>query len=89
MEDGAGPIVIRHRLLEADIHQHASIESVGIGLIDNVDSVMELLTPVEETYYDHNDDGVPEDGMEMSKEDHELGNSLSVRYDNGHLEMAQ
>ena len=46
MEDDAGPVVVLHRLDKANVEEHRPVEWVWIGLVDKVDSVVDLLSPV-------------------------------------------
>ena len=46
VEDDTGPVVVLHRLDEANVEEHRPVEWVWIGLVDKVDSVVDLLSPV-------------------------------------------
>ena len=43
MEDEAVPVEVLEGLPEADVHQHGSVELVGVGLVDDVEPVVDLL----------------------------------------------
>ena len=43
MEDEAVPVEVLERLPEADVHQHGSVELVGVRLVDDVEPVVDLL----------------------------------------------
>ena len=45
MEDGARPVAVGHRLLEADVEEHRPVEQVAVRLVDHIDPVMQLLPP--------------------------------------------
>ena len=45
VEDGARPVAIGHRLLEADVEEHRPVEQVAVRLVDHIDPVMQLLPP--------------------------------------------
>ena len=47
VEDYTGPVVILHCLDEANVEEHRPVEWVWIGLVDQVDSVVELLSPAQ------------------------------------------
>ena len=47
MEYDAVPVVIVHRLREADIEEHGSVKGVEISLVDEIDLVVEILLPGE------------------------------------------
>ena len=45
VEDDAGPVVVLHGLDEANVEEHRPVERVWIGLVDQVDPIVELLSP--------------------------------------------
>ena len=45
VEDGARPVAVGHRLLEADVEEHRPVEQVAVRLVDHIDPVMQLLPP--------------------------------------------
>ena len=47
MEYDAVPVVIVHRLREAGVEEHGSVEGVEISLVDEIDLVVEILLPRE------------------------------------------
>ena len=47
VEYDAVPVVIVHRLREADIEEHGSVKGVEISLVDEIDLVVEILLPGE------------------------------------------
>ena len=47
VEYDAVPVVIVHRLREADVEEHGSVEGVEISLVDEIDLVVEILLPGE------------------------------------------
>ena len=47
VEDYTSPVVVLHRLHEANVEEHRPVEWVWIGLVDQVDLVVELLSPVQ------------------------------------------
>ena len=47
MEDDTGPVEVLHRLHETDVEEHRSVERVWVGLVDQVDPVVELLFPIQ------------------------------------------
>jgi len=71
VEDDAGPVVVLHGLDEANVEEHRPVEGVWIGLVDQVDPVVELLSP--------------EHWMKVPEEDGELGKSVPVGDDQSHM----
>ena len=70
MEDEAVPVEVLERLAEADVHQHGSVELVGVRLVDDVEPVVDLL--------------LGEEGVNVAEEDEKLfitipENELTVR----------
>ena len=47
VEYDAVPVVIVHRLREADVEEHGSVKGVEISLVDEIDPVVEILLPGE------------------------------------------
>ena len=47
VEYDAVPVMIVHRLCEADVEEHGSVEGVEISLVDEIDLVVEILLPGE------------------------------------------
>ena len=45
VEDGTRPVVVGHRLLEADVEEHRPVEQLAVRLVDHIDPVMQLLPP--------------------------------------------
>ena len=73
VEDEAVPGEIFHRLRVAHVEEHGSVELVLVCLVDDVNPVVEFLFPQE--------------GMEMSEENQQLFRSVSVRDDDGNIEI--
>ena len=48
MEDGASPVAVGHRLLEADVEKHRPVEQVAVRLVHHIDPIMQLLPPSKE-----------------------------------------
>jgi len=74
VEYDAVPVVIVHRLREADVEEHGSVEGVEISLVDEIDLVVEIL--------------LPEHRVEVPEEDGELGEAVPERHDQGNLYIA-
>ena len=45
VEDDTGPVVVLHGLDEANVEEHRPVERGWIGLVDQVDPIVELLSP--------------------------------------------
>ena len=45
MEDGASPVAVGHRLLEANVEKHCPVEQVAVRLVHHVDPIVQLLPP--------------------------------------------
>ena len=48
VEDGASPVAVGHRLLEANIEKHRPVEQVAVRLVHHIDPIMQLLPPSRE-----------------------------------------
>ena len=48
VEDGARPVAVGHRLLEADVEEHRPVEQVAVRLVHHIDPIMQLLSPSKE-----------------------------------------
>ena len=73
VEDETVPRKIFHCLRVTHVEEHGSVELIFVNLVDDVNSVVELL--------------FPEEGMEVSEEDHQLFRSVSVWDDDGNIEI--
>ena len=73
VEDEAVPGEVCQRLGVADVHEHGAVELVLVRLVDDVNSVVELL--------------LPEEGVEVSEEDEELFLPVSVGHNDGNIEV--
>ena len=71
VEDDTGPVVILHGLHEADVEEHGPVEGVWAGLVEQVDAVVELLSP--------------EHWVKVPEEDGELGEAVSEGDDQSHV----
>ena len=47
VEDDTGPVVVLHGLHEAGVEEHRPVERVWVSLVDQVDAVVELLSPAQ------------------------------------------
>ena len=75
MEDDTGPVVVLHGLHEAGVEEHRPVERVWVGLVDQVDAVVELLSP--------------EHWMKVPEEDGELGESVPEGDDQSHMVVSR
>ena len=88
MEDGARPVAVGHRLLEANVEEHRPVEQVAVRLVHHVDPIMQLLPPFKCKSASQVNGlilEVPEDGVEVVEKYGKLWQSPSVWNHNCHL----